>query len=44
MEKSNSSLADVSKVIPIDDTDGIGHLFDGFCVPRPQSGPLSGRL
>lgn len=33
-------LADVSKVIPIDDTQGIGELFDRFVVPQEQTGTL----
>ncbi|EHY60609.1 FAD-dependent monooxygenase terD [Exophiala dermatitidis] len=31
----------VSKVIPIDDTEGIGELFDSFVVPQVQNGAQS---
>jgi hypothetical protein len=37
-------LADVSKVLSVDDVEGIGQFFDGFCVSQQQNGALNGSL
>ncbi len=32
------TIPDVSKVMSIDDTEGMGQLFDAFCVRQTQNG------
>lgn len=39
-DDSLTPFADVSKVMSIDDTEGIGRFFDGFAVAQAHNGTL----
>jgi len=43
-ELTDHVFPDVSKVMAIDDTEGIGQFFDIFCAPKTQNGDQNGHL